>query len=84
MTTASSPLLAYLVFEPYVSLFSVAAGAAAVGGMAFGVRSGSHKVSPWLKGALFPVALTAAFLFFTSSRCCLRSSATNFWPVVAR
>src|SRR5207245_814737 len=57
-----TPLLANFVFEPYVSLFSVATVIGGVVGMAFGLVAGFRKDSLWLKAIFFAVALALASL----------------------
>ncbi len=61
MNVLTAPL-ASLVFEPYLSLFSVATAAGAVAGAAFGILVGRLKVAPWIKGGAFVAAIGLAFL----------------------
>ena len=61
MTLYSTPPLADLVFQPYFSLFTPAAGVGAFVGLLAGVAAGWVK-TPWAKIALCLAALPAAFV----------------------
>jgi uncharacterized membrane protein len=71
MTTFAPPL-ASLMFEPYVSVFSVATAVGAVVGAAVGAASARMKVSAWLKGGLAAVALGLSFVAALAAQSLLR------------
>jgi hypothetical protein len=56
-----SPVLATIVFEPYVSLFAIATAVGGALGLAFGIAIGLRKDPVWLKAVLFAVALPLSF-----------------------
>ncbi len=61
MNLVATPLLAYFVFEPYLSLFSLAAIVGSVAGLAYGAISFRFSLSPWLKAGLLVAALPLTF-----------------------
>jgi hypothetical protein len=74
--TPPTPLLAELVFEPYLSLFSAATAIGLVVGAALGLAASMRKDPLWLRAVLFAAAVPLTFLLAAGVEYLLRRPAT--------